>query len=120
MTLDEIRYLIESFGEALRENAGFLSSLYLIEVNLHSFPEIGYRVELFLNVGWDYQKPLAPFEAQAKDLRRNMGSYPLDTYELKDFFRTAERVAGSFDRNEWVSNWKKSIEREYKLKNIGI
>ena len=117
MTLDEIRYLIESFGEALRENAGFRRGLYQIEVN--SFPEIGYRVELFMNVGWD-QKPLEPFEAQAKDLRRNMGSYPLDTYELKDVFSTAEIIPGVFDKSNWFSNWQKSTEREFKLRNIGI
>ena len=104
MTLDEIRYLIESFGEALRENASFLCGLYQIEVSLHSFPEIGYRVELFMNVG----------------IRKNMGSYPLETYRLKDFFSTAERVAGPIDRNGWFLNWKRSIEREYKLRNIGI
>ena len=117
MTLDEIRYLIDSFGEALRENA---SGLYQIEVSLHSFPEIGYRVELFMNVAWDYRNPRAPYEAQAKDLRKNMGSYPLETYALKDFFSTAERVAGPIDRNGWFLNWKRSIEREYKLRNIGI
>lgn len=115
MTLDEITYLLSSFDEAVRENASFLE-LYKIEVNLHRFPEIGYRVELFMNVG----NPLVSTEAQAREHRRNMGSYPLDTYELKDFFNTAERVAGVFDRNGWFLNWKKSIEREYKLKNIGI
>lgn len=118
MTLDEIRYLIDSFGEALRENASFLCGLYQIEVSLHSFPEIGYRVELFMNVAWDYRNPRASFDAQAKDLRKNMGSYPLDAYALKDFFSTAERVARAFDRNGWFLNWKKSIEREYKLRNI--
>ena len=116
MTLDEIRYLIDSFGEALRENASFLCGLYQIEVSLHSFPEIGYRVELFMNVG----NPLVSTEAQARDFRKNMGSYPLETYALKDFFSTAERVAGPIDRNGWFLNWKKSIEREYKLRNIGI
>lgn len=120
MTLNEITYLIESFNEALKENAGFLHRLYQIEVNMHSFPEIGYRVELFMNVGWDYQKPLEPFEAQAKDLRRNMGSYPLYTYELEDFFSTAERIPGVFDKSNWFSNWQKSTEREFKLRNIGI
>lgn len=117
MTLDEIRYLIDSFGEALRENASFLCGLYQIEASLHSFPEIGYRVELFMNVAWDYR---GPHPQKFGHLRKNMGSYPLETYGLKDFFDTAERVAGAFDRTEWLSSWKRSIEREWRLKNIGV
>jgi len=114
MRLEEITYLLDSFNETLRTNANFLD-LYKIEVNLHEFPEIGYRVELFMVIG-DNQMIVEGL----KEHRKNIGSYPLDTYELKDFFHTTDRVVNSFDKSKWFSNWKKSIEREYKLKNLGI
>lgn len=114
MTLDEITYLLDSFNEAIRTNANFLD-LYKIEVNLHHFPEIGYRVELFMIIGGNQM-----LVEGLKEHRKNIGSYPLDTYELKDFFNTTNRVANSFDKSEWFSNWKKSIEREYQFKKLGI
>lgn len=121
MKLEEITYLLNSFNEALKINAAFLD-MYKIEVNLLPRGFVGdittsyaYRVELFMTIGSDQL-----LKEGLKEYRKNLGSYALDTYELKDFFSTTDRVVNSFDKTEWFLNWKKSIEREYKLKKIGI
>jgi hypothetical protein len=112
MKLEEITYLLNSFNEALKINAAFLD-MYKIEL-FH--PVVGsIRVELFMTIGSDQL-----LKEGLKEYRKNLGSYALDTYELKDFFSTTDRVVNSFDKTEWFLNWKKSIEREYKLKKIGI
>jgi hypothetical protein len=121
MKLEEITYLLNSFNEALKINAAFLD-MYKIEVNLLPRGFVGdittsyaYRVELFMTIGSNQL-----LKEGLKEYRKNLGSYALDTYELKDFFSTTDRVVNSFDKTEWFLNWKKSIEREYKLKKIGI
>jgi len=135
MKLEEITYLLNSFNEALKINAAFLD-MYKIEVNLLPRGFVGdittsyaYRVELFMTIGSDQL-----LKEGLKEYRKNLGSYALDTYELKDFFSTTDScwkffadsiieppgVVNSFDKTEWFLNWKKSIEREYKLKKIGI
>jgi hypothetical protein len=122
MRLEEITYLLNSFNEALKINAAFLD-MYKIEVNLLPHKFVGdittnyyaYRVELFMTIGSNQL-----LKDGLKEYRKNIGSYALDTYELKDFFMTTDRVVNSFDKTEWFLNWKKSIEREYKLKKIGI
>ena len=121
MTFDEITYLLDSFNEAIKTNAAFLN-LYKIEVNLlpkkfdkDKIISYDYRVELFMVIGGNQM-----LEEGLKEHRKNIGSYPLDTYELKDFFATADRVVNSFDKSKWFLNWRKSIEREYKLRKIGI
>jgi hypothetical protein len=121
MKLEEITYLLNSFNEALKINAAFLD-MYKIEVNLLPSGFVGdittsyaYRVELFMTIGSNQL-----LKEGLKEYRKNIGSYALDTYELKDFFMTTDRVVNSFDKTEWFLNWKKSIEREYKLKKIGI
>ena len=129
MTFDEITYLLDSFNEAIKINAEFLElhlhepmHLYKIEVNLlpkkfdkDKIISYAYRVELFMTIGGNQM-----LEEGLKEYRKNIGSYALEGYELKDFFATADRVVNSFDKSKWFSNWKKSIEREYKLKKIGI
>lgn len=132
MTLNEITYLIESFNEALKENASYLCGLYTIDLVYYpdEYPTswdlcvAEYRVVLSMYTG----NPLVnqwtdPNKGEAdlmREHRREMAYYPLDTYELEDFFGTVEGIVGVFDKSKWFSNWKKSTEREFKLRNIGI
>ena len=98
MTLDEITYLLDSFNEGVKVNIP--SYLYSIEV----LPERNLVEVYFVT----------------KHRRKIIKSYYLDKYTMEDFLWTTSLVTQTKNKNRWLTNWKMSVRRESKLKELGI
>ena len=96
MTAIDFKYILDSFNE------NFKDDFRLFEIELNYSTENGFIANLT-------DKTLIGY---------NHGSYQITNMELKNFFHMTDRVL--MTQSDKLKRWKISIEREFKLRNIGI
>ncbi len=101
MNIEELTSLLDSFRREANTNNPKVLEHYKIEVNLIDGKP---HVELYFTI----------------QCRRLIKSTLLEEYDIKDFILTTSRTAQPLRQNEWFLNWRKTLRREYILKELGI
>ena len=102
MNIEELTSLLDSFRQEANINNPKVLQHYKIEVNLIDGKP---HVELYFTI---------------QRSRRLIKSTLLEEYDIKDLILTTSRTAQPLRQNEWFLNWRKTLRREYILKELGI
>jgi hypothetical protein len=103
MRIEELMSLLDSFRQEANTNNPKVLEHYKIEVN-------------FNHVDGTQHVELYSYLRNRKLIRSTL----LEEYDIEDLIWTTSRTAQPLRRNEWFLNWRKTLRREYILKELGI